>query len=167
MTLSDCDITRNFYKTVTDGYGWRTTGFVNDDLRSALSQNLIQLPEFQCGDQHQYTSETITCSTGTNPSYIQIAPVETFGGKLKRIELLDVDGSLDGTLYLGQPLNQAEYFSIDLSTASISDRYARVFDDYAKPTISATYLRATQPVLLRVNGGTTSGTFRVRITYDS
>lgn len=161
--LTNSTIRNVFYKGVTAGFGFDTSGFVNDDQHSRLAENDLQLLETDTGKLKVYTSHTITTSTGTIPAYIGLDSIKPLGSQLEKVEIIEADGVIDGRVVIGYSGNQAEYFDFtDISTASLTDGYADISSG-----IASKFMRATEIVRIRHSGGVGGGTFRLRITYKA
>tara|TARA_R110002020_G_scaffold47379_3_gene134928 strand:- start:256 stop:1986 length:1731 start_codon:yes stop_codon:yes gene_type:complete len=157
--LSNSSIRRVDYDRITDGFEYTTSGFPSPDTVSVLAQNVIELSEL-VGEQHTYTTDTISCSEGT--SAFKITPIKDFGAKIRRVEIIESSGNLDGTLQIGTSVAINANLNLDLSTLSFLYGYADITSSLAVNSI-----RATKGMLYRVVTGSASTKFRVRITYNS
>ncbi len=161
--LTNSTIRNVFYKGVTPGFGFTTSGFTNTDQYSRLAENNLQLLDTDTGKTNEYVTTEILCSAGTLPAYQQISNIKPLGSQLTKVEIIGATGALDGAIVIGFSGDDDEYFLLaDVSAVTLSDGYADI-----SSFIRSRFMRATQAARIRHKNGTTGSSFRVKVTYKS
>ncbi|CAH9011608.1 hypothetical protein VP448O511_P0013 [Vibrio phage 448O51-1] len=157
--LNKSSIPKVIYDRITPDYEYTTSRFPVQDSLSALAENNIELSEL-VGGEHSYTTDTIVCSDGIG--IFKITPIKDFGAKIRRVEIIEASGNLNGTLQIGTSVAINSNMNLDLSTISFLYGYADITS-----SVISDRVRATKGMLYRVIAGSASTKFRVRITYNS
>lgn len=148
------------YFRIGSGFGYSTSGFVNNDQLSRLAENYMELPEFTTGVLHEVTTQMIDNTVGTLPTYLQLIKTKPFGYQIEKVEIIEANGTINGRLVIGQTASQSENMDYTLDGTGFVDGYLDITDQ-----VPNTYVRTTTHNRVRWIAGAGSGSLKVRITY--
>jgi hypothetical protein len=121
-------------------------------------ENTIRLPQVFAKIGEPQVFETGIISTNADTAIKEFDTTTAFGGYVDSIEIIEVAGTLSGSVQIGTSVSVSELLNFDLATESSTRGRQELATDEL--------MRVSEYFTWRVTGTTaTSGTFRLRVTY--